>query len=207
MTIRRHEVYRRKAHQANPFVDTCVSFAAMRAPDESREQEFGAHRHRSELQCLSRIFRRRAREPESVVRRSSLIVDSSLCSRRGANRRAENGALPRLHPPPASVAAGFPARNAQGRRPAQSPRRRNLRRRSASTSPPPTISASTAPPRACWAPPCDSCEQYTPKPAFAAPTTTTFSTTRSSTPGRCATGAPATNPATTTSSPPSTSSN
>ena len=67
----------------------------------------------------------RARAHHSPVSDSLLV----FCYRRGANRRAENIAVSRLHPPPASVAAGVCARDAQGRRPAQSPGRRNLRRR------------------------------------------------------------------------------
>src|ERR1039458_788127 len=66
----------------------------------------------------------RARAHHSPVSDSLLV----FCYRRGANRRAENIAVSRLHPPPASVAACVCARDAQGRRPAQSPGRGHLRR-------------------------------------------------------------------------------
>ena len=72
-------------------------------------------------------FARSPREPDVLRRICSLFFSRP---RRSPIRRAENCALSRFHPPPALDAAGFPARHAEGRRPAQPSQRRCLRRRS-----------------------------------------------------------------------------
>ena len=107
-------------------------------------------------------------EARSLIPNSRFVaIDSRrlVHARRSANRRAENRALSRLHPPAAVAAAGVPARHAQGRRPAQPSRRRHLCRRSDRLR---RLRQFLRRPHdlAPAGPPCDSCEQYTPKPAI-----------------------------------------